>query len=281
MTNRVAIVTGGIRGLGKAMALGLLKEGYPVLGVGHLPEDVEPMLADVARLGVKTPFVPLIADIRKPSACDKIIKTAVEKLGSADILVNNGGLTFTYIWPDKYRRKEPPKFYEASDEVIQNVMDTNYVGADQLARRIAPLCVKKGWGRIVNVTTKLTTMNQPGSTPYGSSKAALELASEVWAKDVEGTGLTVNIVNPGAGANTPGMAQELRDLSAAGKVRRLVEPEDMVPPLLWVVSSAADKVNGMRYDANAWDATIAPADAAAKYGRPAGFLLKETKPWDL
>ncbi len=281
MTTRTAIVTGGIRGLGKAMSLGLLKAGYPVLAVGHLPEDVAPMMADVEKLDVKTPFVPLIADIRKPRECDAIIRRALDKLGSADILVNNGGLTFTYIWPDKYRRKEPPRFYEASDEVIQNVMDTNYVGADQLARRIAPLCVKNGWGRIINVTTKLTTMNQLGSIPYGSSKAALEMASEVWAKDVEGTGLTVNIVNPGAGANTPGMAQELRDLSAAGKVRKLVEPEDMVPPLLWVCSSEADKVNGMRYDANAWDTSIPQAEAAAKYGRPAGFLLKEAKEWDL
>lgn len=281
MTTRAAIVTGGIRGLGKAMALGLLEQGYQVLGVGHLPEDVEPMLAEVARIKASSRFRALVADIRKPAECDRIVKACLDAFGSADILVNNGGLTFTYIWPDKYRRKEPPRFYEASDEVIQNVMDTNYVGADQLARRVAPLCVARGWGRIVNVTTKLTTMNQHGSIPYGSSKAALEMASEVWAKDVEGTGLTVNIVNPGAGANTPGMAQELRDLSAAGKVRKLVEPEDMVPPLLWVCSTAADKVNGMRYDANAWDTSIPPAEAAAKYGRPAGFLLKETKEWDL
>lgn len=281
MTGKVAIVTGGIRGLGRAMSLGLLKEGYHVLGVGHLPEDVEPMLADVAKLKAKANFEALIADIRKPKDCDKIIKTAVDKLGSADILVNNAGLTFTYIHPDKYRRKEPPKFFETSDEVIQNVMDTNYVGADQLARRIAPLCIKKGWGRIVNVTTKLTTMNQLGAIPYGSSKAALEMASEVWAKDVAGTGLTVNVVNPGAGANTPGMAQEVRDKSAKGEIRKLVEPDDMVPPLLWVCSTAADKVNGMRYDANAWDTSIPPAEAAKKYGRPAGFLLKETKPWDI
>ncbi len=281
MTQRVAIVTGGLRGLGRAMALGLLREGYPVLGVGHLPEDVEPMLADVAKIKAKAKFHPLIADIRKPADCDRIIKTAVDTLGSADILVNNAGLTFTYISPDKYRRKEPPKFWEASDAVIQNVMDTNYVGADQLSRRIAPLCVAKGWGRIVNVTTKLTTMNQPGSIPYGSSKAALEMASEVWAKDAAGTGLTVNVVNPGAGANTLGIAEEVRDWSASGKIAKLVEPEDMVPPLLWVVSTAADQVNGMRYDANAWDASLPPAEAAAKYGRPAGFLLKETKPWDI
>jgi NAD(P)-dependent dehydrogenase (short-subunit alcohol dehydrogenase family) len=99
------------------------------------------------------------------------------------------------------------------------------------------------------------------------------MASEVWAKDVEGTGLTINIVNPGAGANTPGMAEEARAASREGRMARLVEPDEMVPPLLYVVSREADGVNGYRFDANAWDATLAPADAARRSGRPAGFLL--------
>ena len=95
-------------------------------------------------------------------------------------------------------------------------MDTNYVAADQMGRRVAPMLVKQGWGRIINVTTKLDTMNRPGSVPYGSSKAALEMTTEIWAKELAGTGVTVNIVNPGAGANTPGMAQEMRDWSREG-----------------------------------------------------------------
>jgi 3-oxoacyl-[acyl-carrier protein] reductase len=157
--------------------------------------------------------------------------------------------------------------------VIQNVMDTNYVAADQMARRVAPILVAQGWGRIVNVTTKLDTMNREGSVPYGSSKAALEMSTEIWAKEAAGTGMTVNIVNPGAGANTPGMNQELRDWSREGRVPRLVEPDEMVPPLLYVVSSAADKVNGYRFDALTWDVTLPPAQAARLNGRPAGFVL--------
>ena len=86
------------------------------------------------------------------------------------------------------------------------------------------------------MTTKLDTMNRVGTHPYGASKAALEMATEVWAKDVEGTGLTINIVNPGAGANTPGMADEMRAMSREGRAPRLVEPDEMVPPLLYVVS---------------------------------------------
>src|SRR5437762_6527971 len=77
----------------------------------------------------------------------------------------------------------------------------------------------------------------------------------------------------GAGANTPGMAEEMRAMSRDGRAARLVEPDEMVPPLLYVVSREADRVNGMRFDANAWDAALPPTEAARHAGRPAGFIL--------
>ena len=107
--------------------------------------------------------------------------------------------------------------------------------------------------------------------PYGSSKAALEMTTEIWAKEAAGTGMTVNIVNPGAGAKTPGMAEEMRTMSREGRAPRLVEPDEMVPPLVCVVSPEADNVNGYRFDANLRDPSLAPAEAARRAGRPAGF----------
>jgi len=256
-----AIVTGGLRGLGLAMALGLLREGCRVVAVGHIESDVTAMPHD-SRLH------PMVADLRKPAECDRVFA------------VNNAGLTFTYIAPDRYRRKEPQTFWQCTDEITQNVMDTNFMAADMMARRAAPAMLAKGWGRIVNVTTKLDTMNRPGSSPYGPSKAALEMASEIWAKELAGTGVTANCVNPGAGANTLGMAQEMRDASTAGTVSRLVEPDEMVPPLLFVVSREADAVNGFRFDANAWDTTLPPAEAARRIAQPAGFVLHPQRAWD-
>jgi 3-oxoacyl-[acyl-carrier protein] reductase len=111
-----------------------------------------------------------------------------------DILVNNAGLTFTYIDPARFRRPTLQRFWEVGDEIVDNVIATNYLAADRLSRRVAPDMVARGWGRIVNVTTKLDTMNRVGTHPYGASKAGLEMATEVWAKDVADTGLTINIV---------------------------------------------------------------------------------------
>jgi 3-oxoacyl-[acyl-carrier protein] reductase len=273
MEQRVAIVTGGLRGLGRAMAFGLVREGHAVVAVGHIDADVAGIKETTAGTKFAGKILPLVADLRRPADCDRVVAIARERFGGVHILVNNAGLTFTTIDPARYRREEPQKFWQVADDIVRAVIETNYIAADQMARRVAPQMVEAGWGRIVNVTTKLDTMNRPHTSPYGASKAALEMATEVWAKEVEGTGLTINIVNPGAGAHTPGMAEEMRMMSREGRAPRLVEPEEMVPPLLYVVSRDADTVNGWRFDANLWDTSLPPVEAARRAGRPAGFEM--------
>jgi NAD(P)-dependent dehydrogenase (short-subunit alcohol dehydrogenase family) len=273
MEGRVAIVTGGLRGLGRAIAFGLAREGHSVLAVGHIDADVAEIESATASTNFPGRILPLVADLRQPGECDRIVAMAQERLGTPQILVNNAGLTFTTIDPARFRRPDPQKFWQVPDDIVHRVIETNYIAADQMARRVALQMVEKGWGRIVNVTTKLDTMNRAHTSPYGASKAALEMATEVWSKEVEGTGLTINIVNPGGGANTPGMAEEMRAMSREGRAPRLVEPEEMVAPLLYVVSREADTVNGWRFDANLWDAALPPAEAARRSGRPAGFEM--------
>ena len=273
MQDKVALVTGGLRGLGRAMTLGLAASGYRIAAVGHISNDIADIEDMADSLKLRELILPLAADLREPNDCDEVIGKTLARFGSVDILVNNAGLTFTYIDPPRFRRGTPQNFWQVSDEIVENVIATNFLAADRMARRVAPAMLEAGWGRIINVTTKLDTMNRLGTHPYGASKAALEMATEVWAKDAEGSGLTVNIVNPGAGANTPGMAVEMRDMSADGRAPKLVEPDEMVPPLLYVVSREADKVNGYRFDANAWNANLPPAEAAKAASRPAGFVL--------
>ncbi|HJU18012.1 MAG TPA: SDR family oxidoreductase [Stellaceae bacterium] len=270
---RVAVVTGGLSGLGRAMALGLARNGHSVVAAGHIDADADALAHEIADTPFRDRLLPIVVDLRLPAECDRLLAAARERFGGTDILVNNAGLTFTYIDPARFRRPSIQKFWEVGDDIVDNVLAVNVLAADRLSRRAAPGMVAQGWGRIVNVTTKLDTMNRAGTHPYGASKAALEMATEVWAKEVAGTGLTINIVNPGAGANTPGMAEEMRAMSRDGRAPRLVEPEEMVPPLLYVVSRAADQVNGWRFDANLWDAALPLAEAARRAGRPAGFAM--------
>src|SRR5947207_461971 len=94
--NRVALVSGGLRGLGKAMALGLAREGHPVVAVGHIESDVAEMQAEAEKLQVSRHFHPLVADLREAGECDRIVAATREHFGNVDILVNSAGLTFTY-----------------------------------------------------------------------------------------------------------------------------------------------------------------------------------------
>ena len=108
--DRVALVTGGLRGLGRAMALGLAREGHRVLAVGHIESDVPEMEAEAERRSSADSFHPLVADLRDAAECDRVVAATRERFGKVDILVNNAGLTFTYIDPARFRRPTPATF---------------------------------------------------------------------------------------------------------------------------------------------------------------------------
>ena len=277
LSGRVVIMTGAGRGLGRSMTEALTEAGANVVAAAHIDDDFAELQAACA--GHPGRIHCVTADIRKSEDCDRIVAEALEAFGAIHGLVNNAGLTFTYIWPDGHKRPEwratgeMPKFWEASDEVIQNVMDTNFVGGDKLARRIAPLMVEQGWGRIINVTTMYRTMTKQGSSPYGPSKAALECATEIWNKDLAGTGVTVNILNPGAGAITPGMSDEMKERDKTLESPVLIEADLMKAPVVWLMSEATNEITGMRYDAKPWDPMKPAAEEAARIGAEAGVLL--------
>src|SRR5207248_2694262 len=134
--------------------------GHRVVAVGHIESDIAEMEVAAGALGFGAQVWPLVADLREAGECDRVVAEARARFGSIDILVNNAGLTFTYIDADRFRRPTPQRFWEVGDEIVDDVITTNYLAADRLSRRVAPDMVARGWGRIVNVTTKLDTMNR-------------------------------------------------------------------------------------------------------------------------
>ncbi|MGE0260992.1 MAG: SDR family NAD(P)-dependent oxidoreductase, partial [Alphaproteobacteria bacterium] len=129
MTDRAALVTGGLRGLGRAMVLGLARAGHPVAAVGHIASDIGEVEAEAREAGIARQVWALIADLRDPRECDRVVAETRHRYGRIDILVNNAGLTFTYIDPARYRRPEVQRFWQISDEIIENVMATNVLAA--------------------------------------------------------------------------------------------------------------------------------------------------------
>ncbi|MBV9015162.1 MAG: SDR family NAD(P)-dependent oxidoreductase, partial [Alphaproteobacteria bacterium] len=94
---RVALVTGGLRGLGRAMGLGLADAGHRVVAVGHIEADIPELNEAAAERQFRDRVWPLVADLRDPKECDRIVAETCARFGNIDILVNNAGLTFTYI----------------------------------------------------------------------------------------------------------------------------------------------------------------------------------------
>ena len=269
LSGKVAIVTGGGRGLGRAMTLALAGAGAKVVAAMHIAEDLEPLKADAAGIPGDGAVHAMLADIRDPDSCAQVVETAMDEFGGLHVLVNNAGVGML-LFNDNYT-KEPTKFWQAAVEPVRTLIETNYFGPFLMAREAMPHMLKQGWGRIINVTTSIPTMQRPGYFPYGPTKAGFEAASRVWAGDVEGTGVTVNILIPGGATDTNILPGRLGDKTRSGADGKLLEPEVMAAPVCWLASDASDGINGMRIIGEKWDLSIG-ADAAAKGAMaPAGF----------
>lgn len=263
LSEKVSIVTGGGRGLGRAMVLGLARAGAKVVATAaRTIEEVEA----VAREAGEDRVLPLVADVTRPGDCERVVDAACRRFGGLHLLVNNAGRGMKHI-SEKFL-EQPSIFWEAEPETWRMIIDTNVNGPFFMARAALPILLAQHWGRIINISMNHATMRRRGFSPYGPSKAALESETIIWAQDLEGSGVTVNALLPG-GATATGMipANVSPDLKS-----KLLTPEIIVPPLLWLVSEDSDGVTGRRIDASRWreglDASANVANAVDMAGWP-------------
>jgi len=255
LAGRVAIVTGGGRGLGRAMTLGLARAGAAVVATAAREKSEVEGVAGAA--GAAGRILPILADVTKEDDCKRVVAAALDRFGRLDVLVNNAGRGMKYV--SETFMTAPTRFWETPPDAYRLVIDTNVVGPFLMARAAAPPMLAAGWGRIVNISMNAETMRRRGFSPYGPSKAALESATIIWAQDLAGSGVTVNALLPG-GATLTGMIPPSYpdDLRA-----KLLDPAIMVPPLLWLASPRSDGVTGRRFVATQWRDDDPQAAAAA------------------
>jgi NAD(P)-dependent dehydrogenase (short-subunit alcohol dehydrogenase family) len=267
---RVAIVTGAAGGIGRAMTRALLAAGIRVAGVDRDREPLEVLAASAREQGKAAELLTISADLTDDSAVDAITKATRVKFGRIDILVNNAGIGPGAIRPDSWQR--PLKFWEITSDQWRRFVAVHTTAPLALTNAVVPDMMRQGWGRIINVTTSLGTMLNAGSPTYGPSKAALEALSAIMAKDLDGTGVTVNVLVPGGITNTPMVSESGFDRA------QMIQPEVMAPPLLWLVSDAAGNVTGRRFLGVHWDPALPPEQAAEKAGAPVAWTSIATMP---
>lgn len=262
MATQVAIVTGAASGLGRAMTLGLLAAGIDVAAVDRNAALLDSLQAEAA--GRPGALQTIVADLAQADSFDRIVAAVLERHERIDVLVNNAGIGQASVRPDTWR--QPIRFWEATPEQWSRFVAVNATAPIMMTRAVLPHMLQAGRGRIVTVTTSLGTMVREGYLLYGASKAAAEAAMAGLSADLRGRGVTCNVLVPGGVTDTPLVGDD------AGERGKMLRPEIMVPPLLWLISEAAAGVNGRRFIAADWDAALPPAQAAEKAGAPIAWM---------
>ncbi|HLY43968.1 MAG TPA: SDR family oxidoreductase [Stellaceae bacterium] len=268
---RVAIVTGAAGGIGRELVQSLLTSGYRVAAVDLMPAGLAQLTASARTLGREAALLTIEADLSYDARVADIVAAARVRFGHVDILVNNAGIGQATLRRDNWQR--PIRFWEVNPEDWRRFVAVHTTAPLILAQMLIPGMLEAKWGRIVNVTTSLGTMIRSGSPTYGPSKAALEALSAIMAKDLDGSGVTVNVLVPGGVTNTA-----MVPLEAGFDRQQMIQPEIMAAPLVWLVSEGAGSVSGRRFLAVDWDRTLTPDEAAKKAGAPIAWADIATMP---
>jgi NAD(P)-dependent dehydrogenase (short-subunit alcohol dehydrogenase family) len=251
-TERVVFLTGAAGGLGRVMTAALLGAGHAVAAVDRDAAGLKRLAAD--NEAARDRLHPVTADLFTASGCEQAVAAARSRFGRIDAVINNAGIGMSSIRPDAEARA--PTIEELTPEIFDRFFAIFVRAPLALVRATVPAMRAQGFGRIVNNTTSYLTMLRV--LPYGAAKAALESLSAVWAKELAGSGVTVNVLVPGGPTDTPLIADE------AGWPRdKMLRPGIMGPPAAWLISDAAAGFTGQRITAARWD-TALPADEAAK-----------------
>ena len=259
------LVTGAGRGLGREMASALAEAGASVALMERDRRELDAAAAEIARATDAARVLAVEGDVTDADDAKRAVAEVDAAFGKLDMLVNNAGLGPQEHSPTNTQPRRP--IWEADLDVWLATVSVNASGPYIMSRAALPGMLERSWGRIVNVTTSLDTMINPGIGPYGPAKAATEALTSVLAFELEETGVTANVLVPGGRANT-------RMIPADGKYADrsvLIQPEVMRGPIVWLASRATDGVNGRRFRAALFDPGIPLEEAAEKAGAPVAW----------
>lgn len=258
LEGRVIIVTGGGRGLGREMALALVEQGARVV-ITSAREGAErdAVVAEAKALG-RGDMISRQADVRDWSDCQRVVADSIAVFGGVHGLINNAGRGMRLI--SETFNTTSTKFWQAPTDAWQEIIDINVNGTFFMSKAVTPHLIDQGFGKIINISTSDITMLRTGYSPYGPSKAAMEAASSIWAKDLAGTGVTVNVLLPGGASDTALLPDSMNRKGADGN---LLSPSLMRAPALWLCADQSNDVTGRRFIAKLWDTSLPMAEAAS------------------
>ena len=234
MTERTAIVTGGSRGIGRAVCRKLAARSMNIVMNYSANADAAEEAADVCRsLGARV--VTVQGSVAVPEDCDRIVQEALDAFGQVDVLVNSAGITRDNL------------LLRMSEEDFDQVIAVNLRGTFRMMKAVARPMMRKRYGRIINLSSIVGEMGNAGQVNYAASKAGVNGMTKAFAKEIAGKGITVNAVAPGFIDTdmTRALSREAAEsLKARIPMGRLGTPEDVAHVISFLASEEAGYVTG-------------------------------------
>jgi NAD(P)-dependent dehydrogenase (short-subunit alcohol dehydrogenase family) len=235
LSGKVALVTGGSRGLGKAMAHGLAENGADiVISSRHedeLGQSLEEILHATGRKGSG-----IVADLGKRSEAARLAKLALERMGRVDILVNNAGTN------------KPQAVDQIRDQDWDNVLELNLSSVMALTRALVPNMKERRWGRIIHISSVMGFVSKEGRNIYSATKAALIGLARAQALDLGAFGITVNCIAPGPFlTELPAQllsAEEKQAFANRTALGRWGQSGELIGPIQLLASEAGSYITG-------------------------------------
>jgi acetoacetyl-CoA reductase len=241
MTQRIALVTGAMGGLGTAICQELAKAGHKVVAAYH-PEFDKPdeWTKEMAAAGFND-FVCVAGDVSSFDSCAAMVAEAEAKAGPVDILVNNAGIT-----RDKMFARMDLGQWDA-------VISTNLTSLFNMTKQVSGKMAERGWGRIINISSVNGVKGQAGQTNYSAAKAGVIGFSKALAAELAIKGVTVNVIAPGYVATQMVMAikpEVLQSIIDSVPMKRLAKPEELGGACVYLASEVAGFMTGATLNIN-------------------------------
>lgn len=233
LSGRTAVVTGSTRGIGRAIAERLAREGAFVVVSGRSLEQAQEVAAGIVAAGGQAMGV--AADVASPQSAEALIQAAIDATGRLDILVNNAGITRDNL------------FVRMKQDEWDAVLDVNLHGVYNCTRAAVRPMLKQRYGRIVSVSSIVALTGNVGQTNYAASKAALIGFSKSLARELASRNITVNVVAPGyiRSDMTDALNDEIKQkLLTQIPMGRVGEPEEVAHAVLFLVDDASSYITG-------------------------------------
>src|SRR5574341_334288 len=234
LLGKVALITGGSRGIGRAVAAAYADAGTSVMICGRNPADLNGTLREIRASGLEIDGI--AGDIARAADVQRIVEAVIERYGKIDVLVNNAGI----LGP-----RQPIADYPVA--AWRGVMEINLTGLFLVTRQVLPVMLARESGSIINVTSGVGRAGKARWGAYAVSKAGVESFTQVVADEVKAAGIRVNAVNPAA------TRTQMRALAyPAEDPDILPTPETVVPIFLYLASDASKEVTGQSLNARDW-----------------------------